>query len=264
VGPLPVTDEGYKYILTCQDNLSKYLLAIPMMVQTAEEVSLTFLRYVVLHYGIPNSIVTDQGSQFMGDIIKRLCKLHRVRKLNTTAFRPESNGSLERAHKTVTEYLRCFCNPRNNEWDTFLPYACFVYNTAPHTVTKYTPDEVFGRKANIPGHLQQKAAPLYNYDDVVDDVKHKLQMCHEIARANLIQCKQHRVAKQASKVNMSTFNIGDQVFLRNEKASKLDPLWKGPYTIYEIDPNDSNVTIELSKKKRIKVHVNRLKVYHSK
>ena len=42
VGPLPMTEEGYKYILTCQDNLSKYLLAIPMITQTADEVALTF------------------------------------------------------------------------------------------------------------------------------------------------------------------------------------------------------------------------------
>jgi hypothetical protein len=70
VGPLPVTEEGHKYILTCHDNLSLYLLAIPMITQTADEVSLIFLRYVKLHYGIPNSIVTDQGSQFMGDIFK--------------------------------------------------------------------------------------------------------------------------------------------------------------------------------------------------
>jgi len=48
------------------------MLAIPMTTQTANEVSLTFVRHVVLQYGIPNSFVTDQGSQFMGDIFKRL------------------------------------------------------------------------------------------------------------------------------------------------------------------------------------------------
>jgi hypothetical protein len=53
-GPLQITNEGYKYILTSQDNLSKYLIAIPMMTQTADEVSLNFLRHVVLQYGIPN------------------------------------------------------------------------------------------------------------------------------------------------------------------------------------------------------------------
>ena len=115
VGPSQITNEGHKYILTCQDCLSKYLIAIPMMTQTADEVSLIFLRHVLLHYGIPNSIGTGQGSQFMGDIFKRLCRLLKVHKLNTAAYRPESNGALERTHKTMTEYLRCFCSPRNND-----------------------------------------------------------------------------------------------------------------------------------------------------
>ena len=125
-------------------------------------------------------------------------------------------------------------------------------------------DIVFGRKANLPGQLQQRTAPLYNYDDIVYDVKEKLQTCHEIAQANLMKSKQHRVAQQARKVNMPVFNKGDKVLLRNEKAGKLDSLWAGPYTIYEIDPNGSTVIIELSKKKKMRVHVNRLKVYESR
>jgi len=45
-----MTEEGHKYVLTCQDNLSKYLLAIPMMTQTAEEVSL--ILCVMLYYNV--------------------------------------------------------------------------------------------------------------------------------------------------------------------------------------------------------------------
>jgi hypothetical protein len=108
VGPLHMAEDGYKYILTCQDNLSKYLIASPMLTQTAEEVTLTFLRHIILLYGIPQSLVTDQGSQFMGDVFKRLCKVLKLNKLNTTAYHPESNGSLERANKTMVDYLRFF------------------------------------------------------------------------------------------------------------------------------------------------------------
>jgi transposase InsO family protein len=107
--------DGHRYILTCQNNLSKYLLAISMMTQKTDDVSLTFLHHVVLQYGIPNSIVTDHGSQFTGDIFKKLCRLLKVHKLNTMAHRPASNRALERAHKTMTENLRCFCSPRNND-----------------------------------------------------------------------------------------------------------------------------------------------------
>ena len=41
-----------------------------MMTQTAEEVALNFMRHIVLQYGIPGSLVTDQGTQFMGDVFK--------------------------------------------------------------------------------------------------------------------------------------------------------------------------------------------------
>jgi transposase InsO family protein len=201
VGPLSITEDGYKYILTCQDNLSKYLLAVPMITQTADEVALTFLRHIVLQYGIPYSIVTDQGTQFMGEVFQKLCKLMKVHKLNTSAYHPESNGALERTHRSMIEYIRCFCNPRGTDWDKWLPFACFVYNTTPHTMTKYTPYEVlFGRKANLPGKLQQNPTAVYNYDDIVQDIKRKLQECHKVARTNLLQTKQQRVHNKLAKL----------------------------------------------------------------
>jgi transposase InsO family protein len=108
LGPLTNTEKGMRYILTCQDNLSKYIMAIPIENQTAEKVTEAFVKNIVLIYGIPNEIVTDQGSNFMGDIFKRICKLFKIEKLNTTAYHPESNRALERTHKTLTNYLRCF------------------------------------------------------------------------------------------------------------------------------------------------------------
>jgi len=62
-------------------------------------------------------------------------------------------------------------------------FACFIYNTTPHTMTKYTPHEIlFGRNANVPGKLQQQATPVYNYDDLVHDIKRKLQEYHKLAK----------------------------------------------------------------------------------
>jgi transcription elongation factor Elf1 len=51
VGPLPVTGNKMKYILTCQDNLSKYFVVVPLQNQTAEEVTNIFV--IILIYGIP-------------------------------------------------------------------------------------------------------------------------------------------------------------------------------------------------------------------
>ena len=114
----------------------------------------------------------------------------------------------------MIEYLRCFCNPRGTYWNKWLPLACFVYNTTPHTMTRYTPYEIlFGRKANVPRQLQREPTAMYNYNDVGHDVKRKLQECHEFARANLMQTKQNSVAQQTSKFNMPKFYVGDKVLL---------------------------------------------------
>jgi len=85
----------------------------------------------------------------------------------------------------MVEYLRCFCNPGGNNWGKWLPLACFVYNTTPHTMIKYTPYELlFGRKDNIPGYLQQRPAPLYNHDDLIHDIKREIQNAMKLLDVN--------------------------------------------------------------------------------
>ncbi|PNF16929.1 hypothetical protein B7P43_G03694 [Cryptotermes secundus] len=60
VGPLPTTETGMKYIVTCQDNLSKYFMAIPLQNQTADEVTNAFVKNIILNYGIPQMQTCQQ------------------------------------------------------------------------------------------------------------------------------------------------------------------------------------------------------------
>jgi hypothetical protein len=108
-----------------------------------------------------------------------------------------------------------------------------------------------------------KIRTSYNCDDLIRDIKRKLQECNEIARSNLIQTKQKRIENQKDKVYLPLFREGDTVLLKNEKPGKLDPLWLGPYKVLEVDRKGSNAVIELTKKKRQRVHINRLKTYLS-
>jgi hypothetical protein len=80
VGPLPITETGMKYVLRCQDNLSKYFIALPLQSQTAEEVTDAFVKNIILIYGIPTEVVTDQGSHFMGEVLNVFASCLRLRK----------------------------------------------------------------------------------------------------------------------------------------------------------------------------------------
>ena len=62
VGPLPLSINGNKYLLTLQDELSKYSLAIPIQTMDAETVSKNFVLHFISRFGMPNTLLTDQGT----------------------------------------------------------------------------------------------------------------------------------------------------------------------------------------------------------
>ena len=168
---------------------------------------------------------------------------------------------MERTHKVLVEYLRCFCKERQTEWDQWVPFAIFTYNTTPHTKLKYTPYEVlFGRKANLPGNLQRAPQVSYCYDNYVKEVKQKFQSVWQRAKDNLRQSKEQTVEGSKSHTFVPKYNVGEHVLVRNEQRKKLDPLWLGPYEIREIN----GVNVKLTKlgtngRKLVQTHINRTK-----
>ena len=68
VGPLSQTSDGNRYVLTFQDELSKYTLAVPIRQQDAATVARAFVEEIVLKFEIPQSVLTDQGSNFMSEV----------------------------------------------------------------------------------------------------------------------------------------------------------------------------------------------------
>jgi len=164
VGPLTEATSGNKYILTFQDDLSKFLLAIPLSQQDAETIAREFVLNVVLKFGAPAQILTDQGSNFLSDMFKNMSRMLRIRKKHTT-FHPESNGGLERSHRVLAEYLRHYLRKNQTDWDEWTPYAVYVYNTIVHAATAYTPFElVYGFRSGVPSALWETPNVQYSYD----------------------------------------------------------------------------------------------------
>ena len=156
VGPLTETAVGKKYILTLQDDLSKYLVAVPVPQQDAETIARAFVLNIVLKFGEPAQILTDQGSNFLSNLFKNMCKLLQIKKIQTTAFHPASNVGLERSHRVLAEYLRHYVSEDQTNWDEWIPYAAYVYNTTVHTSTMFTPFElVYGFKSEVPLALRE-------------------------------------------------------------------------------------------------------------
>lgn len=266
VGPINVSANQNRCILTMQDDLTKYLVAVPMQDQTAETIARHFVENLVLIYGCPQILLSDCGANFLSELFKNICKLLHVQKINTTAVHPMTNGSLERTHRVLVEFIRHFVNQDQTNWDEWVKYAVFAYNTTPHSATGFTPFELmFGRIANLPGYLQKPPECVnYNLDSYVQELKQRLQHSYAIAKERLETAKRKSKDYYDKQIHIPKFQVGDLVLLQHEsprknRSRKLGPSWIGPYTIRDI--KGVNVTLQLRRGKQTTVHANRLKPF---
>jgi hypothetical protein len=79
-GPLSQTLDGNSFVLTFQDELFKYTLAVPIKQQDAVTVARAFVEEIVLKFGIPQAVLTDQGSNFVSEVFVNACKLFKLRR----------------------------------------------------------------------------------------------------------------------------------------------------------------------------------------
>jgi len=71
VEPLSVTMLGNKYLLRFQDDLTKFSKAIPLPNQEATTVAREFITKIICEHGIPETVLTDQGTNFFERNIKK-------------------------------------------------------------------------------------------------------------------------------------------------------------------------------------------------
>jgi transposase InsO family protein len=88
---------------------------------------------------LPKTIVLDRGPQFASKFWKRLFEVLGVDIRLSTAFHPETDGSTKVTNQVMEQYLRIFCNFKQNDWFQFLPLAEFTYNNSVNSSTKLTP-----------------------------------------------------------------------------------------------------------------------------
>lgn len=78
VGPLPKSHNGNILILTLQDDLTKFAWAVPMENHEANTVAHHFVTQFICLHGIPQSLVTDCGIEFLSRIFKEVCRLLKI------------------------------------------------------------------------------------------------------------------------------------------------------------------------------------------
>lgn len=239
VGPLPKDNHGKEYILTIQCELTKFIIAKPIEDKRTRTVAQAFMEAVILQFGVPKTIATDRGTEFMSQVMKDMAELLGIEKLSSTAYHHETIGALENSHKTLGNFLRVNSHGQYFTWSEWIPFWTFMYNTTVHSSHNYTPFELlFGRKCVVPSLIHTEVQPIYNFDDYAKELKYRLQMSYNDARQTLMQNKIRQCEESNKEVKKIVFQNSQKVFIKRCDVSKLEDINEGPFdVVQDLGPN---------------------------
>lgn len=170
IGSLTKSYHRNQYILTIQDDLTKYTLAIPIPQHGTNTIAKEFIEKFICFHDLPQSIVTGQGADFTGKVFIACCDLLKIEKLHTTAYRPQVNGAPERSHRTLTEYSRHYIDKNLQDSYDNVPFAMFVYNI---TIVKLPDKLLYGRPAEVPHLFYENQQSLVQLRRLLFEIKAK-------------------------------------------------------------------------------------------
>ena len=184
-----------KTLMVIVDAHSKWLEASIVSSPSAEQ-AIRVLRHVFSTHGLPEVLVSDNGSAFTSAQFQTFVKLNGFRHVKSAPYHPASNGLAERAVQTVKEALK----KTTGDLETRLARFLFQYRLTPHSTTGQPPAELLmGRR------------PRSHLDFLFPSVAQRVQQSQERQKTNHDQHVQSR-----------TFQVGDEVYVVNHRGS---PKW---------------------------------------
>ena len=173
-----------------------------------------------------------------------------MKKVNTTAYHPQTDGLVERLNRSLCEMLAKYGRHYGSQWDKHLPYLLFAYRTRVHSTTRESPFFLlFGRDPQVPSETVL-SRPAHRYqvdmDDYIFDLVQGLTQAWKTARET-IQDQQKRQKKQYDKsAKTRDFQVGSQVMVFmpqdvTDRDRKLALPHHGPYRVLDVQQHTAKV-----------------------
>ena len=268
LGPLPTSELGNRYVVVFTDSLTKWPEAFAIKSAGADVIAQLFVEEVVSRHGAPRTLLSDRGKNFLSKLVQEICDLFSVKKVNTSAYHPQTDGLTERFNHTLCTMLSMYVSKHQRDWDRFIPFALFAYRTAVQDSTRETPFYlVYGRDPCLPLDAVL-SAPISKYasaDDYKQEVIRRTQEARYVAQQSIERAQFNQATFYDRHAKETAFKVGDRIWLYTPQVkqgltSKLAHLWNGPYRIIR-KISSVNVEIEESPRRKTIVHVNRCKPY---
>jgi len=247
---LPIAQE-YDSILVVVDRLTKMVHFISTTEKTsAEELARLFRDNVWKLHGLPKSIISDRGPQFVAGIMQELNRMLGIESKLSTAFHPQTDRQTERVNQELEQYLRMFIDHRQEQWLDWLGTAEFAYNNKAHSSTKTLPFKTNYRQDPRIGFEMRRKGKYEGAEKFVI----KMKEVQEEAKAALGKA-QEEMKKYANRkrAEVDEYKVGDLVMLSTKdlkyqmvrrRTEKLMERFVGPCKIKKIVSSNA-VELEL-------------------
>jgi hypothetical protein len=168
VGPLQKAPRGFTHLLVAIEKFSKWIEIRPLTSIGSEQAA-AFFTNIIHRFGIPNSIITDNGTQFTGKKFLDFCEGHHIRVDWVAVAHPMTNGQVEHANGIILQGL----NPRiyndlnkfGKRWIKELPSVVWSLRTTPSRATGFSLFFlVYGVEAILPTNLEYGSPRTKAYD----------------------------------------------------------------------------------------------------
>ena len=217
VGLFPKATRNKKYLLVGIDYFTKWVEAEPLANIRDVDVKKFVWKNIVTHFGIPHSLISDNGLQFDSKSFRRYyCELGITNRYSTPAY-PQGNGQAETVNKAIVSGLKKMLDDAKGRWVEELLHVLWAYRTTPRSSTGETPFSMsYGAEVVI---LIETGFPtlrtqLFNPSNNDELLKKRLDLIEERKESAMVQLAyyQHKL-KQGydAKVKLRPLEPGDLV-----------------------------------------------------
>ncbi|KAG1925606.1 interleukin-1 receptor accessory protein-like 1-A [Pimephales promelas] len=231
------------------DLFTKYAWAVPTVDQTAVTTANALWRAVIQPFGCPETLHSNQGSNFESRVIQELSRLYGCRKTHTTSYHPQGNGGCERFNQTLLGLLGTLESEQQGQWAESLPSLLQAYNNSVHSVTGYAPSYLmFGRHLRLPVDLLMGTEATergYSTTDWVNRHHHQLLNAYRRVSDHLSAAAAKNKRLYDRTAREAPLLPGERVLVRDNRRpgkGKLSDRWEStPYVVEQRQGPDAPV-----------------------
>ena len=266
-GPLPKTKKGNEYLLTILDVTTRFPEAVPLRNIRAPTIIESLIQFFS-RYGLPQEVQSDRGSNFTSTVFQGVLNQLGIKQVLSSAYHPQSQGAIERFHRTLKEMVRLCSDRFPGEWDAAMPFLMFAVRDSVNESTGFTPFQlVYGHEVRGPlGLLKARLVGDRAPEDSLAYVARftdRLQAACEVARQKLAGSQTRMKRCYDKRAQPRSFATGDKVLvLLPAGGDKLGVRFEGPYSVVkQAGPCTYVISTPARRVKTRLCHVNLLKSF---